>query len=528
MILKLTMPLTQEVREPAMIVASSPVASTTLGELRGTTDSGIHVFKGIPYGAPVSGRARWLPPQPAHAWSGVRAATRFGPAAPQATRAVRPPALVAAIGQPAVLDAGQAEDCLVVNVWTPGLADGVGRPVLVWIHGGGYYSGSGASLHTQGTNLARRGDVVVVTLNHRLGVLGYLKLDHLLGADYAAAGVAGMLDLVLALDWVRDNATAFGGDPSNVSIFGCSGGGSKVSHLMAMPEAQGLFTRAIVQSGPGLRSMTPEAGADLTNRLLVTLGLSEAEADQLLVLPSEQLMDAQSKLVTPGAAMLGGSQVGPVLTDHHLPAHPFEPSAAPTAAKVPLIIGCNKDEMALGLGFHPRLTTLDDAGAQAWIVGALGDRAAHLLPIYRRQRPEANAGDLLITVLSDYMRTRSIRLAERKAAGGSAPVFMYRFDWQTPVAGGKLRSCHALEVPFVFDNVEVAPITGTQPERTRLAAQVSTAWIDFARSGDPGHSGLTEWPTYAPTDRATMLFNVDSRVVKDPDGAEREAWSAFD
>ncbi|MDE3076896.1 MAG: carboxylesterase/lipase family protein [Chloroflexota bacterium] len=510
-----------------VIAATQPVADTTSGRLRGTVERGIFSFKGIPYAAPAGGKGRFLQPKPAEPWSGVHDALRFGPAAPQAGRTDRPPALVAALGPAAPEDDGQSEDCLALNVWTPGVADGARRPVMVWLHGGGYYSGSGATANTNGAALAKRGDVTVVTLNHRLGVLGHLRLDHLLGSEYAAAGVAGLLDLVLALRWVRDNAESFGGDPHNVTIFGCSGGGSKVSHLMAMPEADGLFQRAIVESGPGLCSMTPDDGAAFTERLLTALGLEANQAEQLLTLPVEQLTAAQAKLVQPGAAMLGGAQVGPVLAPPHLPAHPFDPAAAPTAAHVPLIIGCNQDEMALVLGFNPRLPSLDDSAARDWVVGALGERARHLFPIYRRQHPQTAAGDLLITLLSDYMRTQSIRLAERKAAGGPAPVYMYLFCYQTPVAGGRLKACHGLEVPFVFDNVERAPITGDRPDRLELATQMSGAWLAFARSGKPAAAGLSSWPVYEPLNRATMLFDVKSQVVKDPGRVEREAWSAF-
>ncbi|MBV9582060.1 MAG: carboxylesterase/lipase family protein [Chloroflexi bacterium] len=509
-----------------MVVSRTVVVPTSSGRVQGILDGAVHAFRGIPYGAATGDDQRWLPPRPAPAWSGVRDAFDYGPAAPQARNRARPPALLAALGPAETLDAGMTEDCLVLNVWTPGLDDAARRPVMVWIHGGGYYAGSGASAHTSGRSLARRGDIVVVTLNHRLGVLGYLRLDHLLGDRYAPAGVAGQLDLVLALEWVRDNAEAFGGDPHNVTIFGCSGGGDKVSHLLAMPSAQGLFHKAIIQSGPGVRSRTPEQGADLTARLLHALDIDASHAEQLLDLPAARVIDAQSQLIQPGAAMLGDLQVGPVLTPEILPAHPFDPQAAPGAATIPLIIGTNQDEMALGLGLDDQVAALDDDGAQAWVVRALGERAVDLFPVYRSTAPDIPAGDLLIRILSDFMRTRSIRLAERKLAGGSAPVYMYQFCYQSPVAGGRLKACHALEVPFVFDNVADAPITGDDPARGMLAELMSQAWIEFARSGRPSTQAC-EWPAYDVERRATVQFNIRSRVVDDPDGAQRRAWQRF-
>lgn len=509
-----------------MIVQSSVVADTSRGRVRGATERGIHAFRGVPYGGPTAGERRFRPPVPAERWSGVRDALAYGPAAPQAVGRVLPPGLREALGTSDPLDAGQSEDCLVLNVWTPGLNDGGRRPIMVWIHGGGYYAGSAASRHTDGHALARRGDAVVVTLNHRLGVLGYLRLEHLLGESYASAGVAGMLDLVLALEWVRDNAEQFGGDPNNVTIFGCSGGGSKVSHLLAMPRAKGLFHKAVVESGPGLRSLTPQQGANLTARLLAALGLGDNQAAQLLALPAVQLIEAQSMLIRPGAAMLGDLQIGPLLTPGELDAHPFDPAAAACARDVPLIIGSNRDEMAFGLGLDPRLLTLDDAAARAWAIDALGQYAERLFEVYRQETPTTPAGDLLIRLLSDFMRMQSIRLAERKATGGSAPVYMYLFGYETDVANGRLKACHSLEVPFVFDNAEAAPITGTRPQRRALAAQMSEAWLAFARSGNPTHAGMATWPEYDTTRRATMVFDVESERVDDPAGVQRRAWDA--
>ncbi len=351
--------------------SAEPVVDTTSGKLKGTQDGGVLVFRGVPYGAPTGGRARFLPPSPAEPWAGVRDATNFGPISPQ-QGAVADQALgdVNTIGALPRLPLG--EDCLVLNVWTPDVADGR-RPVMVWLHGRGYAAGAGSETWYNGADLARRGDVVVITINHRLNVFGYLNLADIGGPEFAGSGVAGMLDVVLALQWVRDNIDRFGGDPANVTIFGESGGGSKVSTLLAMPSAEGLFQRAIIQSGPGLRGIEPKTATEFAERLLAHLGIGRTELHRLQDLPHEQLTAGLATM--PGGAGMGIVMgVAPVVDGTFLPRHPFHPDAPPTALNVPVMIGTNKDEAALFLARDSRRRRLEDAELPARLQPLLGDR----------------------------------------------------------------------------------------------------------------------------------------------------------
>lgn len=508
---------------------ADPIVATTAGKVRGSYADGVYAFKGIPYGGPTGGNARFQPPTPPRAWAGVREALHYGPNCPQPQGEVLNIASQIAALFGSDPPPPQSEDCLALNVWTPGVADGGKRPVMFWCHGGGFFVGSASGAWYDGSALARRGDAVVVSANHRLGALGYLYLADVAGQDYAASGCAGMLDLVAALEWVRDNIEAFGGDPDNVTIFGESGGGAKVSALLAMPAARGLFHRAIIQSGPGLRMSSRREANRYTRKVLSRLGIRPSNIHELHDVPVERLLAAQTAATRWNPYYL----IEPTVDGHILPQAPFDPVAAPTAAHVPLLIGTVKDEVTIFVGTVPLVGTFSDRkGVVArtalglitrLLIGRAGPR---ILRTYQRTRPKASPQEWFSALATDWtMRMASIRLAERKIAGGQAPVFMYRFDWETPALDGKLRALHSLELPFVFDNVAHASgMTCDLPECYTLAARMSEAWLAFARNGDPNHAELPTWPAYDTETRATMLFDNDCTVVHDPDGEERLAW----
>jgi para-nitrobenzyl esterase len=410
---------------------TQPIADTRAGRICGRDADGTAVFKGIPYAVPPVGERRFLPPAPMEAWAGVQDAFAYGHSCPQPPE--RP--------QGWAHEPSTGEDCLYLNVWTPAIGDGGGRPVMVWFHGGGFTTGSGSWPLYDGSALARRGDVVVVTVNHRLGIFGYLHLASAAGADYATSGNAGMLDLVASLEWVRDNIAAFGGDPGNVMIFGESGGGAKVSTLMAMPAARGLFHRAAVQSGPGLRVRTPAQADRTAADTLKQLGVDARDRAALAALSTEALLAAQDA---------GGARArfafSPVLDGAAVSAHPADALADGTAPDVPVVIGTNRDEASLFMAGTRAFTdpaALEGDGL-ARRLAHLGDDAPAVIDAYRAEMPGAPPRDLLIAIESDrMMRLPSIDWAERKIAGrGKAPVWMYLFRW----ASGLLGSAHGFEI----------------------------------------------------------------------------------
>jgi para-nitrobenzyl esterase len=488
------------------------------GKLRGYRNGDIHVFKNVPYGASPAGAHRFQAPRPAPPWTGVRDATEYGPSSIQTTIPLNfaktvpgnIPPMTTLLGWGT--DERQSEDCLVLNIWTPSL-DRKKRPVMFRIHGGGFTTGSGSWPQSDGSAVARRGDVVVVTVNHRLGALGYLYLAEIGGERYANSGNAGMLDLVLALQWVRDNIAQFGGDPGNVTIFGESGGGYKVSTLLAMPAANGLFHRAIVESGPGLRARTPDAATAAARKTLEALGISAADLAKVHELPADRFLRPQG-------------QVSPVLDGRSITTHPADALAAGASSTVPLLIGTNQTESTLlgHLTELSRIAALDESGLTSRLQPSLGDHTARIVDGYRRTWPKASPGDLLLYIEADrMMRIGSIQLAERKLAGSKAPVFMYLFSWEGPALDGLFKSAHGLEVPFTMDNVDSATALSASPTSRALATSMSSAWIAFARSGAPAAKTLPDWPKYTTKDRATMVLDDHPRVVSDPFG-ERGLW----
>lgn len=495
---------------------SAPVAATQYGAVRGFVEDEVLVFKGVRYGADTAATRFGAPDKPA-ARAGVRDTVEYGPSCPQVSGAGRMTLFDSWVPEK---DPGQSEDCLFLNVWTPAL-DLANRPVMVWLHGGGFSSGSGSSNVYDGVRLVNRGDVVVVTVNHRLNLFGYLHLDSY-GERFSGSGTAGMMDLVLALEWVKDNIANFGGNSDNVMIFGESGGGWKVSTLMAMDAAKGLFHRAVAQSGPGLEAGDPEAAGLAADALVAELGFDRETIDQILDLPAEQLYAAAAKVIESGKRP--GAR--PVVDGINLHRHPFSPDAPEQSIGVPLLIGSTKTEMTmLAGGGRPELFEL------AWeeLPGALekalaGIDGQEVVDGYRALHPGINPKDLYFEVLTDHsgFGRGSFTLADRKAAQGGAAVYQYYLAWPTPVDDGKWAATHALDLGFVFDNVAKSEsMSGVGEFQQALADVMSEAWLAFARSGNPNHDGLPAWPEYDATDRATMIFDDAPRVGNDPRGRER-------
>ena len=399
---------------------------------------------------------------------------------------------------------------------------------MVWLHGGGFSSGSASPLLYDGGNLVRRGDVVVVGINHRLNVFGYTHLEDLGGRDFAHSGNVGQLDIIHALGWIRDNIDRFGGDPKRVMIFGESGGGAKVSFLLASPPAKGLFHRAVIESGPGLRMAERARASEVAEILLGELGLSRSRLADIRKLSTTQILSAYFAAQTrAGSGGLGSGSFNPVLDPEILPAHPFDPAASELAAAVPVIIGWNRTEATVFSLGEPALWELDDAALEQRVRTLYRDNAGTVLTAYREAMPGATPSALYFRVATDQMfGFNSTLLAERKAALRGAPVYVYRFDWSTPVLDGRLGSPHGLEMPFVFDNIDRGGmgLTGGGDVANRLAAQVSASWLAFAATGDPNarRSGLPRWEPYSAERRAVMLFNDRSTLGIDPEQRIRE------
>lgn len=487
--------------------ASSAVVETTRGRVRGTVTDGISAYKGIRYGADTSGRNRFLPPRPVAPWTGVLDAVAVGPIAPQFGN-----------GQ-------MSEDCLVLNVWTPGPSRTARRPVLVHLHGGGFYSGSGGSARLDGAALARFGDVVVVTLNHRLSVFGHLHLrDFGAPAEFADSGAAGMVDIVLALRWVQDNIEAFGGDPRRVLVFGQSGGGRKASALMAMPGARGLMHRAGIMSGAIPKIQEPADGAKIADRLLRLLNLRGNQVAELQALPMQTILAAQLVLEQePRGLGEAPMQFLPVRGGAALPNHPFDPNASPLSRDVPMISSTTLDERSYRLNNF----NLDVAGFRAFAAKrggeALADKAVAL---YRSEDPGATPYLLQARLDTDTdHRLRSTFILESKVRQGGAPAYSYLWKKPTFANGGRTGALHAIDVGPSMRN-PVAEVNGAGPADMALMDQISSQWIAFATTGDPNNPRLPRWAPYDLKDRTTAVYDQVATVEKDPRKSFRELWAS--
>ncbi len=504
-----------------------PVVETRRGRLRGTAEGDVQVFRGIPFARPPVGERRFAAPEPAEPWSGERDATRFGPAAHQANRPLAP-----LLG---ILVDEESEDCLSLNVWTSAAA-GSRRPVMVWIHGGAWVIGSGSERTYDASHLVRRGDVVVVTINYRLGPFGFLRTRELAGG-FDATGNAGMLDQVAALEWVRDEIAAFGGDPDNVTVFGESAGSVNIACLLTMPRARGLFHRAVLQSGSLNLTRPPAAAIDAARQILAELGIAPEHARRLRDVSPKDLMAASN-------AVAGRSVIppySPVADGELIPVRPFGAVAEGSSRGIPLIVGSNLDEMKLYRFLDPSLDRMDDAAlvqrCGLLFPGSSPDgrsNAERVVETYRSARrgrgDDVSPVEIWLAISTDQVfRAGALKLAELHARH-TTDVFVYQFAWKGAEAGRPQGAVHALDLPFVFGTLatsEIGAIAGRTPAASALSARMQAAWLAFARSGRPRADDLPEWPAYAPPRRATMVLADPPRVVDAPQEPERAVWDAL-
>jgi para-nitrobenzyl esterase len=497
---------------------SAPV-STTAGRVRGLVRDRVNQFYGIPYAASTAGANRFRPPVKPAAWTGVRDCVQVGNRSPQDPDGP--------ISEVFALDRQEpmGEDCLNLNVFTPALGSG-NRAVMVWLHGGGFSGGSGNWLLYDGTNLARKEDVVVVSVTHRLNLFGFLHLSDLgAGEKWANASNAGMQDIVAALQWVKENIAVFGGNPGNVTVFGQSGGGSKVTTLMAMPSAKGLFHRAIAMSGSALRGVTKENATRATEQYLTKLGIPKGQLDRIQEVPWQQLQ--QAFFSEPRIQNLGG---GPVVDGRSLPRDQWVPTAPEYSADVPLMMGSTETEDAWNDPPPPLQMTEDAMLTRVRrIVRNDEARARELVALYRKTHQGISNTDVWLIMNSDNTRRANAQLlGELKSAQAKAPSYLYYFTWRSPVHNGQMKAYHTLDIPFAFYNVDLAAsMTGAMQERYALAHRMSAAWAAFARTGNPSHADLPDWPAFNPASYPTMVLGSECRVANDPNRDARLALKAI-
>lgn len=487
---------------------SDPVATTRFGKLQGYTDSGVKIFKGVRYAADTASR-RFQPALEPEPWSGTRKATGYGAAAPQRGD-----------------DEPTSEDCLFLNLWTPGLRDGGRRPIIFYIHGGGYSGGSGSSPLYDGINLCLRGDVVV-TVNHRLNAFGYLYLARMADDHYAYSGNVGQLDLIQALQWVRDHAVEFGGDPNNVTVVGQSGGGAKIATMMAMPAAAGLFHKAVTMSGQQVTAAGPRAATQRAEALMNTLGLKPGDIDGLLKQPSQAIVEATRTRDVSRAEDIG-LQLAPVFDSLALPRHPFYPDAPPQSAHIPMIIGNTKDETRAFLGGNPAHHTLTweelpDKILQYQYVDISPEA---VVAEYRRIYPDYTPSEVFFAATTAGRSWRGAVIEAEERAEQGAPTYVYQLNWGSPLEGGKYGAFHTLDIPLILDNVhQPGSRTGDGKEAQAVSNQLSGALLALAKTGKPDHKGLPKWKPYSLEKRETMLIDTPPELANDPRGAERRFYA---
>ncbi|MCC6856617.1 MAG: carboxylesterase/lipase family protein [Microbacteriaceae bacterium] len=501
--------------------------SLTTGLIRGVSHNEVDFFLGIPYGQTTAGAGRWRAATPSAPWAGVRDCLQFGHIAPQIDGR-----LYATGSWPQVADlmypqGGSpieggtiSEDCLVVNVWRPTAATGA-LPVMVWLHGGGYGHGAGSETIFSGDQIARTGRAIVVSVNHRLGILGHLELGGVLGEGYAGSGQLGLTDLVLALEWVHDNIAALGGDPSNVTIFGQSGGAAKVGSLLAMPAARGLFARAIMQSGPLAWFASPEQVEQTTTAVLDLLGLSRDQAGMLLDLPLDYLMHVQHLAESAGITW-APSVDGAVVAER-----PFADEGLEPWADVPLLIGSTSHELSLMLVSEPWYDVLDESTLVEAVAQIHGENAAQVVTRYTAEFPNDNPSLTFARVQTDASITRSVVKGAGIKSRQPGAVYAYRFAYETDAHDRKLGAAHSLDLPFVFGTVTRSPFAGQKLDRIEVSQRMLDAWVSFAETGSPATSSIPAWPPYDETDRSTMVIDSEWAVIAGPTLAELPAGASL-
>jgi para-nitrobenzyl esterase len=499
-----------------------PVVDTAQGKLRGMMSGGIAVFKGVRYGAPTSGRNRFMPPQPVEKWAGVRDALHYSDVAPQvpADRRFAYADLIMLDLQPG----GPGEDLLAVNLWTPSLSATAKKPVIVVLHGGGFYGGSGNSTGMDGEQMARFTDSVVISVTHRLGAFGFLHLAEQGGADFGSSGTVGMQDIVAALAWVQENVAMFGGDPSRVLVFGQSGGGAKTSTLMAMPAAKGLFHRAGVMSGSALRMMPAEMASANAARLIRALEIHPKDIRKLQDIPYQQLLETQAKLEAADRAR--GEAPGafaPVVDGIALPRHPFDPDAPDVSRDVPMVISTALDERAYRMT-HFNMT---EAELVKHAKSRAGERAEEAISLYRDEDKAATPFLLAARMDSDRSyRISAAKQADRKYQQGGASVWSYLWTWPSPAFGGRYGAVHGIDVAPSLHNIRGA-LNGPSTQSVAMADRIASMWGAFAAHGNPNNDRLPNWPSYDDQSRQTLVLDNHTRVESDPRGKHRSFWESL-
>jgi para-nitrobenzyl esterase len=490
---------------------------TAAGRVRGVIRFGVNQFFGVPYAASTAGANRFMPPVKAAPWTGVRDCLMVGNRSPQ--DADGPISEVFALDRQEPM----GEDCLNLNVFTPSTGSG-NRPVMVWLHGGGFSSGSGNWLLYDGTNLARKEDVVVVSVTHRLNLFGFLHLADAGGEQWAESSNVGVQDIVAALQWIKENISGFGGNPGNVTVFGQSGGGGKVTTLMAMPSARGLFHRAIAMSGSALRGTSRENAARATDQFLAKLGIQRGQLDRIQQMPWQDLQRAFYS--EPRIQNLAG---GPVVDGRALPRDQWTPDAPPYSADVPLMMGSTETEDAWNEPVPPLEMSDEEMLTRVGRITRNDEsKARELVALYRKTHQGITNTDVWLIMNSDNTRRANAQLlGELKLAQGKAPAYLYYFTWRSPVHKGQMKSYHTLDIPFALYNVDIAAsMTGAMQERYALAHRISAAWAAFARTGNPNHADLPNWPAFSAA-YPTMVLGNECRVANDPNREERLALKAL-